>query len=240
MMIRTRGRRLVSRLEALERIYDTRGPRVFRVIFEYGGEPTIVTIYRDENRTEIIEPPPPDDDPDEFFGAAESTEQHHLEPPLPPDDETISDSYSQAHPSRSSAAMSCDTPKLTSLEDPAPPQNRAANASERSTPWRQASGRTVHPTTDLSHRLDGFSRLAAAHGSLKQAGHHLCSATPRPAHASLSIRRRVNASQPPGRNGPRPYPPALTSDLRGRRRSRAPLRASCRLRRIGGPGEERR
>ena len=73
MMIRTRGRRLVSRLEALERIYDTRGPRVFRVIFEYGGEPTIVTIYRDENRTEIIEPPPPDDDPDEFFGAAEST-----------------------------------------------------------------------------------------------------------------------------------------------------------------------
>ena len=73
MMIRTRGRRLVARLEALERIYDTRGPRVFRVIFEYGGEPTIVTIYRDENRTEIIEPLPPDDDPDEFFGAAEST-----------------------------------------------------------------------------------------------------------------------------------------------------------------------
>ena len=95
MMIRTRGRRLVSRLEALERIYDTRGPRVFRVIFEYGGEPTIVTIYRDENRTEIIEPPPPDDDPDEFFGAAESTEQHHLEPPLPPDDETTGDPDSE-------------------------------------------------------------------------------------------------------------------------------------------------
>ena len=88
MMIRTRGRRLVSRLEALERIYDTRGPRVFRVIFEYGGEPTIVTIYRDENRTEIIEPPPPDDDPDEFFGASESTEQQHLGPALLPDETT--------------------------------------------------------------------------------------------------------------------------------------------------------
>ena len=61
MMIRTRGRRLVSRLEGLERVYDTQGPRVLRVIFEYGGEPTIVTIFRDENRTEIIEPPPPDD-----------------------------------------------------------------------------------------------------------------------------------------------------------------------------------
>ena len=69
MMIRTRGRRLVSRLEALERVYDTRRPRVFRVIFEYGGEPTIITYFRDENRTEIIEPPPPDDDPDDFYGA---------------------------------------------------------------------------------------------------------------------------------------------------------------------------
>ena len=240
MMIRTRGRRLVSRLEALERIYDTRGPRVFRVIFEYGGEPTIVTIYRDENRTEIIEPPPPDDDPDEFFGAAESTEQHHLEPPLPPDDETISDSYSQAHPSRSSAAMSCDTPKLTSLEDPAPPQNRAANASERSTPWRQSERPYCSPNHGPFSSPRQFLKIGSCPRIAKTSGSPSLFATPRPAHASLSIRRRVNASQPPGRNGPRPYPPALTSDLPGRRRSRAPLRASCRPRRIGGPGEERR
>ena len=90
MMIRTRDRRLVSRLEALERVYDTRGPRVFRVIFEYGGEPTIVTIFRDENRTEIIEPPPPDDDPDEFYGACESTETLNVAPAPQPDDETPS------------------------------------------------------------------------------------------------------------------------------------------------------
>ena len=90
MMIRTRGRRLVSRLEALERVYDTRGPRVFRVIFEYGGEPTIVTIFRDENRTEIIEPPPPDDDPDEFYGAFDSTETLDVSPAPQPDDETPS------------------------------------------------------------------------------------------------------------------------------------------------------
>ena len=89
-MVRTRGRRLVSRLEALERVYDTRGPRVFRVIFEYGGEPTIVTIFRDENRTEITEPPPPDDDPDEFYGACESTEELDVAPAPQPDDETPS------------------------------------------------------------------------------------------------------------------------------------------------------
>ncbi len=117
MMIRTRGRRLVSRLEALERICDTWGPRVFRVIFEYGGEPTIVTIFRDENRTEIIEPPPPDDDPDEFFGPGEST----TEPLLPqPYDETTGDPYSEAHLSKSGPAMSCDTPKRTSPDDLAP------------------------------------------------------------------------------------------------------------------------
>ena len=87
MMIRTRGRRLVSRLAAIERIYDTQGPRVFRVIFEYGGEPTIVTIFRDENRTEITEPPPPDDDPDEFYGAFDSTETLDVSPAPQPDDE---------------------------------------------------------------------------------------------------------------------------------------------------------
>ena len=101
MMIRTRGRRLVSRLEALERIYDTRGPRVFRVIFEYGGEPTIVTIYRDENRTEIIEPPPPDDDPDEFFGASESTAEHGATPLAQPYGETTGDPDSELRTSAS-------------------------------------------------------------------------------------------------------------------------------------------
>ena len=270
MMIRTRGRRLVSRLEALERIYDTRGPRVFRVIFEYGGEPTIVTIYRDENRTEIIEPPPPDDDPDEFFGASESTEQQHLGPALPPDDETISDPDSQAHPSvalgpnrivtdkvqlrqkmckqsrerksavraspshgpfesprrflkigscpriaktsghhlcsqhrdrhslrfrsvgarhavptlrpaietiltpaepRASASgpvMSCDPPKPASYKrDPAPPQNRAANASER--PYCSPNYERFSSPTEPR------GPMAAAHGSLKPSGHGPCS-----------------------------------------------------------------
>ena len=106
MMIRTRGRRLVSRLEALERVYDTQGPRVLRVIFEYGGEPTIVTIFRDENRTEIIEPPPPDDDPEEFYGPGKSTATHkrpahaptRRQPPSPPCRGTAC----RAHSSRSS------------------------------------------------------------------------------------------------------------------------------------------
>ena len=109
MMIRTRGRRLVSRLEALERVYDTRRPRVFRFIFEYGGEPTIITYFRDENRTEIIEPPPPDDDPDEFFGAGddphqldgtcESTDTEQLAPAPQPYDEIISDPHPEVHAS---------------------------------------------------------------------------------------------------------------------------------------------
>ena len=90
-MVRTRGRRLVSRLENLERLYCPQGPRELRVLFDYGeDEPTIVHIFLDEHRTEITEPPPPDDDPDEFYGACESTEELDVAPAPQPDDETPS------------------------------------------------------------------------------------------------------------------------------------------------------
>ncbi len=82
MMIRTRGRRLVSRLENLERVYGAEGPHEIRVLFDYGDEPTIVHIFLNEHRTEIIEPPdPPDDDPDEFSGALKPATGGDLRPP---------------------------------------------------------------------------------------------------------------------------------------------------------------
>ena len=117
-MIRTRGRRLVSRLEALERVYDTRGPRVFRVIFEYGGEPTIITYFRDENRTEIIEPPPPDDDPDEFYGAGESPEPLDVSPAPQPDDEIPS-----SFPVGANASLSISTGTKSRARTPTRPRN---------------------------------------------------------------------------------------------------------------------
>ena len=85
-------------------------------------------------------------------------------------------------------------PELTSLEDPAPPQNRTANASERSTPWRQASGHTVHPTMGLSCRRGNFSRLMAARGSPKPPGHGPCSRRrdrPTPRFRSVGARHAV-------------------------------------------------
>ncbi len=152
MMIRTRGRRLVSRLEALEHVYDTRGPRVFRVIFEYGGEPTIVTIFRDENRTEIIEPPPPDDDPDEFYGACE--EAHPVAPALQPDDETPSSFPVGANASlsiRRGTACRAHNP-TRSRNDPRP--FRAARVSKRSSHAIPHRGNLRHAKTSRARETE--------------------------------------------------------------------------------------
>ena len=198
MMIRTRGRRLVSRLEALEHVYDTRGPRVFRVIFEYGGEPTIVTIFRDENRTEIIEPPPPDDDPDEFYGACE--EAHPVAPALQPDDETPSSFPVGANASlsiRRGTACRAHNP-TRSRNDPRPFRAARASASGPVMPYhtagtyvmrrprelaklsrsRQAAG--PQPRTGQSRARQGAGPRAYAQGSVR-----LCSAS----GLSSSLRR---------------------------------------------------
>ena len=152
MMIRTRGRRLVSRLEALERVYDTRGPRVFRVIFEYGGEPTIVTIFRDENRTEIIEPPPPDDDPDEFYGAGESTETLNVAPAPQPDDETPS-----SFPVGANASLSIRKGTACRAHNPTRSRNglrpfRGARVSKRSSHAIPHRGNLRHAKTSQARR----------------------------------------------------------------------------------------
>ena len=154
MMIRTRGRRLVSRLEALERVYDTRGPRVFRVIFEYGGEPTIVTIFRDENRTEIIEPPPPDDDPDEFYGACESTETLNVAPAPQPADETPSSFPVGANASLSAGrGTACRAHNPTrSRNDPRP--FRAARVSKRSSHAIPHRGDLRHTKTSQARETE--------------------------------------------------------------------------------------
>ena len=127
MMVRTRGRRLVSRLENLERLYCPQGPRELRVLFDYGeDEPTIVHIFLDEHRTEITEPPPPDDDPDEFYGACESTEELDVAPAAQPDDETPSSFPVGANASlsiRKGHGMPCPQPDPRS-KWPAPLPNR--------------------------------------------------------------------------------------------------------------------
>ena len=179
-MIRTRGRRLVSRLEALERVYDTRGPRVFRVIFEYGGEPTIVTIFRDENRTEIIEPPPPDDDPDEFYGAGESTEALDVAPAPQPADETPS-----SFPVGANASLSIRRGTACRAHSPTRSRNglrpfRAARVSKRSSHAIPHRGDLRHTRTSRARETEPQpKRPAPLPSRARQQAVQSCHTTPR-------------------------------------------------------------
>ena len=220
MMIRTRGRRLVSRLEALERIYDTRGPRVFRVIFEYGGEPTIVTIYRDENRTEIIEPPPPDDDPDEFLpGASEGIGAEHVSP-APPFDETGRDPYSE--PRTEAAVKALGT--HGSVASPSSPEG-----ARDSSPGRAALDRKSH---NLATPAGAQDNQMPCHAVGTYVGRRPRNPTNRAANACERARPQSERS----------YLRATTEEalfrrdlpaLSWRKRSCLPGRPSCRLLRRG-------